>query len=323
MYDQYPEVAKEPSPEFDASCVAIFRSWESGDVPFLEAIAQLNARRDEAVAMNHIANHGRAEQLLGNIQHYHGNLTTSVQHWERARRLYAQINNRTRVAGIDLNIGESYRFRGDFSRSLRMYRIAYNIAEEGGDHRLQTIASSNEGLVLVMMKQYTSARKAFERALHLIHTTWPADNRVEMVSLLCEIHHGMATVHLQEGNLVAAWEQAAQALGLTQNEGQPMDRGYANRIAGEVITRMGYSPDPHWPDDPDGYFRIALEAFREVNAEAELARTMFAQAISLAARGRKTTAARKLQQVMIIFSRLGMIDDAARAAEAQLSVTVS
>jgi hypothetical protein len=31
-------------------------------------------------------------------------------------------------------------------------------------------------------------------------------------------------------------------------------------------------------------------------------------------------AAKKLQQVMIIFTRLGMVDDIARAAEAQLAV---
>ncbi len=47
---------------------------------------------------------------------------------------------------------------------------------------------------------------------------------------------------------------------------------------------------------------------------------MLAHARCLAGHGRRTTAARKLQQAMIIFTRLGMTDDAAQAAEAQLQV---
>jgi len=51
------------------------------------------------------------------------------------------------------------------------------------------------------------------------------------------------------------------------------------------------SPDANFSAGPDYYFEAALEAFREINAEAEMARTMFAHARSLNVRGRRTTAA--------------------------------
>jgi len=130
----------------------------------------------------------------------------------------------------------------------------------------------------------------------------------------------MAVIHLRQGDAKAAWGQALKALEASEKSGKPLQRGYANRIMGEVITELKESPEPPLPSDPDEYFRTALAAFREINAEAELARTMYAHALSMAARGRRMIAARKLQQVMIIFTRLGMVDDAARAAEAQLSV---
>jgi tetratricopeptide (TPR) repeat protein len=317
-----PQVESEPTPEFDEQCLATLREWESGALPFQEAMARLTRYRENAVAAKHVANQGRAEQLLGNLQHFHGNLTTSVQHWERARKLFSEVNNRLRVAGIDLNIGESYRFKGDFTRALRLYRTAYNIARELGNVRMQAIAAANEGLVLVTTGQHAAAQNVFEKALSIsAWDRWPEDDRNTLIAVRCEVHHGLATIYLEEGDLDAAWEQALEAVDLLQDGGQPMQRGYANRIAGQVITRLGRSPDPEWSDDPDTYFRKALDAFREINAEAELARTMYAQALSLAQRGRRTTAARKLQQVMIIFSRLGMIDDAARAAESQLAIT--
>jgi tetratricopeptide (TPR) repeat protein len=314
-------VDSDPTPEFNEQCTAVVDSWQRGDLPFQEAIARLNTFREKAAASGHVANQARTEQLLGNIQHFHGNLTTSVQHWERARTLFAQVNNQISVAGMDLNIGESFRFKGDFARAVRMFRTTYNIASELGDLRIQTIATTNEGLALVAMGQHSAARNAFEKAFELLAGEWARDDQTTWVSLLCENHHGMATIHLEAGDLMEAWKQSLKALELTKDAELPMQRGYANRIAGQVVTQLGSAPAENWPDDPDEYFRTALESFREVNAEAELARTMYAQALSLAARGRRNTAARKLQQVMIIFSRLGMIDDAARAAAAQLSIT--
>jgi hypothetical protein len=73
------------------------------------------------------------------------------------------------------------------------------------------------------------------------------------------------------------------------------------------------------PADPDEYFRLAIDVFREMNMEAERARTVFAHARSLAHRGRKTMAVRMLQQVMVMFTDLGMVDDAAKAAQAQIA----
>ena len=55
-------------------------------------------------------------------------------------------------------------------------------------------------------------------------------------------------------------------------------------------------------------------------AEGELAKTMYEHGRSLMRRDKKMPAARKLQQAMVIFTRLGMVDDAAKAAEAQLMV---
>jgi hypothetical protein len=168
------------------------------------------------------------------------------------------------------------------------------------------------------MGQYQAARDLLDEAYQLSQE-WPPDARTLPV-LLCEIHHGLAVIQLNDGQPQAAWSHATRALEIAQTHQNPLHIGYANRTAGEVLTMLEAPPGDGFSDDPDLYFQAANQAFRGIAAEGEVARTLYAHGKSLARRGRRITSARKLQQAMDIFTRLGMIDDAARAAEAQLEV---
>lgn len=309
----------EHTDEFNQRCVAVIEGWQSGQTPFAQAVVQLESLSQEAIASGHRGNQARAQHMLGYLQHYRGNLTTSIQHYERARVIYEQVGNRDRQAYIDLNQGENYRFRGDFNRALRYARSAYDTAHELGNVRVQTIAMANEGLIMVTTGQHQQAVRAFEISLELSNA-WQ-ENREQLLGILCEVYHGLAVIQLEREDHYAAWESALMALESARLVGQPLQLGFANRVLGRVLSALGSSPDPNFSSDPDVYFHLALESFREINAEAEIARTMFDHALSQAQRGRRTTAARKLQQALIIFTRLGMVDDAARAAEAQLAIT--
>ena len=91
-----------------------------------------------------------------------------------------------------------------------------------------------------------------------------------------------------------------------------------------MLTALGSVPHAdadQFTDDPDVYYQTALGLLREVHADAELAHTLFAHGTSLARRGRRLRAAHALQQAMIIYTRLEMVADAARAAQAQLDIT--
>lgn len=309
----------EPTAEFNKRCVTVIRSWEAGDMPFEDAITAMDNLLTEAQRTSHVANQARAEHGLGYLQHYRGNLNISIRHYEQARALYVRCGNRSRAANIDLNQGENYRFKGDFKRARRLYQTAYETATELDNIHIQTLAAVNEGLVLLALDKQELAEAAFVRGFEL-SKQWPQENRVQLPGLLCEIHHGMAVIHLARSEHTSAWTHALQALEAAQLSGQPLQIGYANRTIGEVVTVIEQVPVEGFPTEPDPYFRTSVEAFREIDADAEMARTMYAQARSLAIRGRRTTAARKLQQAMIIFTKLGMVDDAARAAEAQLAV---
>lgn len=315
MTDHVP-YEQDPTAEFDQACSEVRRRWEIGELPFNDAYQALQIKHQEAVESGHLANQARSQNLMGYLQHYRGDLNASIRHYEEARALFEQIGNIGRVAQMDLNNGENYRLKGDFTRARRLYRFAYETARDQGITRIQSFASLNEGLVLIEVGQFKSALRALQEALDLMLSLGDTPQRLD--SVLSEIRHGMARIHLAEGNYTEAWQEAKLAFKHAEIDQERTYIALVYRLMGEIVTQI--QPKDAQFSDPDEYFQLSLETFRGVNAEAEMARTMFAQAQSLAHRGKKTIAARKLQQVMMMFTQLGMIDDAAKAAEAQLSV---
>jgi hypothetical protein len=136
---------------------------------------------------------------------------------------------------------------------------------------------------------------------------------------LCELHHALTLLYLKRGEVIPAWHAAKLAYRVAEDVHKPYERGFACRAIAEVLPYLPH-PDDGFRPDPDAYFQASRAAFQEIQIEGEIGRTLLAHARSLAGRGRNLTAARKLREAMLIFARLGMLDDAARAAELQRDV---
>lgn len=310
------------APEFRDRYNAIFDEWQSGSLSFNEAVAAIELLKKDAITSGQLANQGGAELIIGIMQGYRANLNESIKHFERARELFAKVGNRERVAVCTLNVGESYRLKGNFTQARRFFHAAYEAASQLGDIKMQVTALVNEGQMLMSMGRYEQARASLEDAYQISHSSWGDDPTLEKSRLdsLCEIHHSLAVIHLTFRDTTVAWQHAKELFQIATQLRLAYRLGFANRALAEVITETGKPLDPTFDPDPDVYFQAATEAFREVKAEGELAKTMLAHGKSLARRGKRMQSARKLQQAMVIFTRLGMVDDAAKAAEAQLRV---
>jgi tetratricopeptide (TPR) repeat protein len=314
----------EPTPEFNERCTAVMGRWQRGELPFQDALDQMTGFAREAAIANHPANQARIELLMGVMQGYRGNLDASVEHFQHARSFFERAGNRKRAIGCVLNLGECYRLKGSFPRARQFFRAAYEAAVPLDDVSTQAIALSNEGQMLLSMNRLGDAQQALEKALEL-------GRRIEQGTdnanhLMCETHYALAIIYLRQNRPEDAWKQAEQGLRLAREIMQPLILGLANRAVGDVLTALGHLPegtDATFSAEPDDYYRAAIDAFREMNAEGELARTVYQQALSLVKRGRQMTAARKLQQAMNMFTRLGMADDAAKAAQAQMDALAS
>lgn len=301
------------TPEFNEACLAILNSWRGGQLPFSEALARLLVMVQQASASGNRANQARAEQILANLQLTRGNLDASIQHAQHARLLATPYNDHNRLAVIDLVEGENWRYKGDFDTAIRLYRSAYDHANQLDDvglkAYLQSFAVVNIGLVLLTIDRTDEAQIEFEMGLSLAQQ-W--DKPDASLVTLCEIYHGMAMIHLKHNRLPQAWEEALKAYHLANQNDDPRISGLANRTMGNVLT-VYTPPDNTYSHDPDEYFRASIEKFRLLDVEVEIMRTTFAQAVSLTKRGNIHSATRKLQQTIIAFKRLGMIDDLQQA----------
>jgi hypothetical protein len=139
------------------------------------------------------------------------------------------------------------------------------------------------------------------------------DQRVDIVQALTQIY-------LENGKAEACWRFAREAYAIARQIDSPLALGYASRAVAQALTQIDDVGDSGLNPDPDTHFLEAIQHFKEINAEGEIARTLYIQGRSLARRSRHTMAARKLHQAVAMFSKLGMVDDAAKAAEEQLKL---
>lgn len=308
----------EPTPEFNAQCMELIVGWQQGKIAAQDALQELKVLARTALNNGHIANEARAEQLSAYLQHYIGNLNISIAHYDKARRLFERVGNRRRVVIIDIGQGENYRFRGEFKRARRLYHSAYEASDQIGDISLQSIAVTNEGLTLLSMKDYAAARKALEEGLQLSEQITEDDGNYD--ALRTEIFFGLAEVALAEGNPAEAWEKAHYSLEHGNISENKHSQGLAYRVLGDALTALGDPPSDSDYQRPDDYYRAALETFKGVDAQAEVGRTIYSHALSLAKRGRRRHAAQLFREAMVTFTQLSMTADAADAAEAQLQI---
>lgn len=308
----------EPTPEFNSACTAYIQGWQHGDIPASQVVTELKTLVNDALANGHIANQARAEHLLGYIQHYMGNLSISIRHYDTARQLFDRVGNRTRMVTMDINQGENYRFRGEFKRARYLYRQAYEAAQDLANLRLQTIAVTNEGLMLISMREYAQAHEALITGLDLA-AQWKDES--DKPALLTEIYFGLAQVSIAIDAHETAWNYAHDSLKHARQGENHHSIGLAYRILGDALTDLGEAPSDSDFAKPDKYYQAALKTFREIDAQAEIGRTIYSYAVSYAKRQRRRHAAQLFREAMVIFTHLGMVDDAANAAEAQLQVT--
>lgn len=307
------------TPDFRERLRAIYHDWETGKISYEEAVNRLEKHR-RALDDSNPADAGYVEMQLGVIHGYRGTYNTSLQHLERSRDLFEAANNRSRYAQAVINVGEGFRLKGNYARARQHFRAGYEAAVESNNRQMQILARSNESLMLISQGRGDLAEATLLECYRLYQElAAEGDASGDQRPQLCETNEALARIYLQTKRLPLAWERAAESYRLAYESESGLLRGFANRIVAEVMTHMDSAPDG-FRHDPDAYFMAAVESFREINVEAEMARTLFAQGLSLGKRNKSATGVRRIQQAVNIFTSLGMIEEAAAAAEAQIDL---
>jgi tetratricopeptide (TPR) repeat protein len=317
-----PPVAEpQVDPHFQAELNGIVFQWQSNHLSYKDALEAIEALRQRTVRENAPVHEGLIENSLGIVEGIRSNLGKSLTHFETSRRIFESCGARSRIGNASLNIGETHRLRGNFQRARTYFQEAYEIAKQHDEIGIQAIALANEAQIWCSLRQYDSAYDLLLKAEALCQHPWQADEPERMtrsrMSCECEVHHAFVDVYLYRQNIQDAVQHAQRGLELAQQVGDAVIIGMANRAMGNALTAL-HAHDSNY--NPDDYYRAAINSFNEIKAEGDVGKTLLAQGKSMAERGRKRSAAQLFQRAMEIFTRAGMTNDAAMAAEAQLSV---
>jgi tetratricopeptide (TPR) repeat protein len=322
MTDMAQPPLQEVTPELRDQARAIFQKWQSGELTYQAAVEQLEQLRVKTEGNS--ANQGQIELNMGMMQGYRGNYDASIAHFENARECFIQAGNRRLVINSTMNIGETYRLKGNYTRARQYFNAAYEAAVSGGFKSIQVTSRTNEAQTYISQGRYDQAAGMLKACFQLCLEPWEeneTDNiRRRRLEQMCEITYAQAWVCLEVNKPEDAWQYAVQSLKYAIEHGTSLMVGMANRMLGEVVTALGRVLEEGYSDNPDEYFAKAVQSFREIKADGEIARTLFAHGKSLGKRGSNAAGAHKLQQATVIFTKLGMMDDAAKAAEAQLKL---
>lgn len=315
------------SPAIQSETAALISGWEEGQVPYEEVIARFDVLITEAIAAKRPNDHGQIEYRRAMIEGYRGNYDVSIKHFENARDLFIAGGMRRRVIACHLNIGETYRLKGNFTRARQYFRIGYEAALELGHREMQVTCRINEAQMLVSLGYMEQAETTLLECYSLASEPFPHDvdrdpARIERGRLthIVDITKALTTIYASRRQAEQAWQYALECYTVAHSLNVTLLTGFADRAMGEAVSLNPNREEEGIKSDPDFYFQQSIQRFKEVDAEAEIARTLMSQGRSLIGRGKRTQAARKLNQAIAIFSRLNLTEEASRAAEEQLKL---
>lgn len=306
---------------FERRARSIQHLWFQNELEFSEALEQLEVLRQESISENNKINEATIYKLLGIIYGYRGDYATTIKKFKASRQIHEDLGSLAGVADLDLDLGKAYRLLGNFTRAKDYFRNAYEFGDSVEDTKIQGFALANEGQIWLSLKDYKKARQTLEQTLTITEPEWELGTAsIIRADILCETHYALVEIELVENNMTGAWEHAVKSLKYAKESRRIIRMGYANRALADVITLLDEVPDSDYKNDPDYYYDQAFKSFEEVKAEGEVAETLFSQGKSLAKRGKKRSAGNILQQAMMIFTRLGMLDSAAEVGNEQMKI---
>jgi len=290
--------------------VNLFHAHNSQKSASPTPIEELLMQSGDAAAAGDPASEAQAELFLGDVQQKRGNIEKSIGHLRRARALYGLVHDYGGIASSELLQGQNYRNIGQYDHAVDALTAALSIAQKYGLRELQADASVMLGLLYLEVGQYTQAHQSLDYGLVFARRLHDAALREHLVHMAVD---GMVNLQLQQKRPTHAWMQTMVLWKRSQQTDKPLYIGIANRAVGQVIAELGTSPYPSdFSPDAQQYFNEAIRIFDSINAEVELAHTLFTQARYLQ---NSTAASRSLQKAVRLYTRLGMVVLADHAAE--------
>jgi len=164
------------------------------------AVAHLQEARSIWTALNDSVGLGRVNNNLGAAHYQWGNLEPALESFLRALSVRRALGDDRGVSLVLSNMGLTFRDWGLFERAREAMQEAVATGDQAGDPFVRGYARNNLGLVLLAMGDLAGARAAFQESLVIYETPDPRITPAQARSGWGLNTHGLARVHLAEGD---------------------------------------------------------------------------------------------------------------------------
>jgi len=237
---------------------------------------------------------------IGRIEHDRGLVNEATACHDEALALRRSVDDRGGII-VSLNSLAVIEFvRGNIEAAVELWAEALGIAEEIGAIPLQAMLLNNLGEAAVAAGEPVKARQRLEEAVQLARLL---DER----RVLADALRNLALLELQEGQAEKAKSLAVESLEVAQRAGMREYEGRSNLALGEIHAATLFDDTGADPTEKaKEYFAEAVEIFRDMDNQAELAKTLSQYGEFLVERGNPDGGKILLEEARHLFQKLGM-----------------
>jgi len=256
----------------------------------LEMRRQLGDRRSIAASLSNI----------GSIEKSRGLFDEADACFREAMQLRRAVGDRYGHVVSQVDLGSLAFARGNLEQARDTWEDALAESEQIGALPLQMVLLNHLGETSLSLGKVKDARQRIERAMAL--ATEMEDQRAYI-----DIAINLSAVELREGNNELARKYAEECLDLAQKRQMRRKIGRSRMALGEVhaATLFDEEQSEEGSRVAQTCFRKAVQVFRELGNEVELAQALRRFGEFLAERGRSDAGCEMLAEAAGIFERLG------------------
>jgi CheY-like chemotaxis protein len=211
------------------------------------AIIEYTAASHHFEKAEHTSYHASAENNLGFLLYTIGRYEEAHRHLNTARRLFADVRNKGRIAQVDDSRARVLLAQGKLREAESVIRESVRVLSKGGEQGLLAEALTTQGHVLSALGKFNESLSTFRRAADLAEQAGAVEDAGRALLSLIEEHAG----RIGEQELLEAYERANNLLRDTQDaDTLKRLRGCAARIVSDrrahLSQRRARSLEDFW-----------------------------------------------------------------------------
>jgi predicted ATPase len=255
----------------------------------LELQRKMNNRPSIAVSLH----------SLGHIETARASYSQAERYLEEALEIRRETGDKGGMAQTLSALAIVLFSRGDLEKAIARWEAAQDLAEEVGDRRMLAITRNNLGEAFRDLGQLETSMSHFKACEDVVTTL---DDRL----LHAEVSRNIGILSHKMGDYESARLQLERSLMLAREVGGRELEGLALRALGEFsAATMWDTSNIGAGDDPAVvHFEQALDIFRAIGSEFEVARTQHAWGNRLLERGDVDGGRQRLEEAKSIFQRI-------------------